>query len=46
MSSAGLPEGSMLSLFKSKTPTGTVTQPEDVAEAYDAGSVHDGDVRA
>ena len=45
MSAAGLPEGSgpeasekklqgMLSLFKSKTLTGTVAQPEDVAEAY------------
>ena len=45
MSAAGLPEGSgleasekklqgMLSLFKSKTLTGTVGQPEGVAEAY------------
>ena len=45
MSATGLPEGSgpevsekelqrMLSLFKSKTLTGTVAQPEDVAEAY------------
>jgi NAD(P)-dependent dehydrogenase (short-subunit alcohol dehydrogenase family) len=44
-SAAGLPEGGgpeasekklqdMLSLFKSKTLTGTVGQPEDVAEAY------------
>lgn len=43
--SKGLPEGSppeaaekklqgMLALFKSKTLTGTVAQPEDVAEAY------------
>jgi NAD(P)-dependent dehydrogenase (short-subunit alcohol dehydrogenase family) len=45
MSTTGLPDGSppeasekklqgMLSLFKSKTLTGTVAQPEDVAEAY------------
>jgi NAD(P)-dependent dehydrogenase (short-subunit alcohol dehydrogenase family) len=57
MSAVSLPEGSgpeasekklqgILSLFKSKTLTGTVGQPEDVADMVDAGSIRDGDMRA